>query len=146
MRFAGTLTGSRALAGRFDPNVLDEADRDGVSRRRALADFGCDVSAIAMEARDALAKDGIHAAVVSMPSFELFEKQPALYRDTVLGTAPRIGIEAAVRQGWDRYLKPTEPFIGMGSFGASAPAPKLYEHFGITAAKIADAARRLVKN
>jgi transketolase len=97
----------------------------------------------ALEAADLLAKDGIAAAVVSMPCFELFEAQPVAYREKVLGTAPRIGIEAAVRQGWDRYLKPDEPFIGMCSFGASAPAPKLYEHFGITPAKIAEAAKKL---
>ena len=100
----------------------------------------------AMEARAALAKDGIKAAVVSLPSFELFEKQSASYRKEVLGTAPRIAVEAAVRQGWDRYLREDDRFIGMTSFGASAPAPKLYEHFGITAAKITEAAKAMLKH
>jgi transketolase len=61
----------------------------------------------------------------------------------VLGTAPRIGIEAAIGQGWERWLGDNGVFIGMQGFGASAPAPKLYEHFGITPAKVADAARKL---
>jgi transketolase len=120
--------------------VLAEADG---KRQVTLIATGTEVS-IAMDARAALAKDGIDATVVSMPSFELFEQQDSKYRDAVLGTAPRIAIEAAVRQGWDRYLGPNDQFIGMSSFGASAPAPKLYEHFGITAGKIAEAAKRMV--
>jgi transketolase len=120
--------------------VLAEADG---KRSVTLMATGSEV-AIAMEARELLSKQGVKAAVVSIPSFELFAAQDAQYRDAVLGTAPRIGIEAAVRLGWDRYLKPTEPFIGLGSFGASAPAGTLYEHFGITAAKIAEAARKLI--
>ena len=72
---------------------------------------------------------------------DLFENQPDQYRDSVIGDAPRVGIEAAVRQGWDRYLLPTEPFVGLYSFGASAPAAKLYEHFGITAKKVVEAAK-----
>ncbi len=100
---------------------------------------------IAMAARTLLAKDDIAAAVVSMPCFELFENQDARYRDSVIGNAPRVGIEAAIRQGWDRYLLPSEPFIGMSGFGASAPAGKLYEHFGITAAKVVEAAKAQVE-
>jgi transketolase len=99
---------------------------------------------IAMAARGLLAKDNIAAAVVSIPCFELFENQSAKYRDAVIGDAPRVGVEAAIRMGWDRYLLPSEPFVGMHSFGASAPAPKLYEHFGITAEKIAAAAKSQV--
>jgi transketolase len=82
---------------------------------------------------------------VSLPSFELFARQDAKYRDGVLGTAPRIGIEAGVRQGWDQFLRHGEPFIGMSGFGASAPYAKLYEHFGITAAKVALAASALLE-
>ncbi len=100
---------------------------------------------IAMAARTMLAKDDIAAAVVSMPCFELFENQDARYRDSVIGDAPRVGIEAAIRQGWDRYLLPSEPFIGLTGFGASAPAGKLYEHFGITAAKVVEAAKAQVE-
>jgi transketolase len=118
------------------------AEAEGGQRAVTLLATGSEVS-IALEARAELAKAGIAAAVVSVPSFELFERQDAGYRAAVLGTAPRIGIEAAVRMGWDRYLKPDEPFIGMSGFGASAPAGHLYEHFGITAAKVVAAARKL---
>ncbi len=96
---------------------------------------------IAMAARAILAKEDIAAAVVSMPCFELFENQDARYRDGVIGDAPRVGIEAAIRQGWDRYLLPSEPFIGMTGFGSSGPAGKLYDHFGITVAKVVEAAK-----
>jgi transketolase len=104
---------------------------------------GSEVS-LAMEARERLAKEGVQAAVVSMPCWELFAAQPVGYRDAVLGTAPRIAVEAAVGFGWERWLGSSGVFIGMEGFGASAPAPKLYEHFGITPAKVADAARKLL--
>jgi transketolase len=99
---------------------------------------------VAVEARVALARDGVRAAVVSMPCWELFAAQPAAYRDAVLGSAPRVAVEAAVGFGWERWLGPSGIFVGMQSFGASAPAAKLYEHFGITAAKVAEAARQLL--
>jgi transketolase len=99
---------------------------------------------LAMEARALLAKDGIEAAVVSMPCWELFAAQPVAYRDAVLGQAPRVAVEAAVGFGWERWLGQGGAFVGMQGFGASAPAPKLYEHFGITPAKVADAARNLL--
>jgi transketolase len=78
-----------------------------------------------------------------MPCWELFCAQPVGYRRAVLGTAPRVAVEAAVKLGWERWLGEDGLFIGMDSFGASAPAAKLYEHFGITPAKIAEAARKL---
>jgi len=99
----------------------------------------------AAEAAALLAKDGIIAAVVSMPSFELFRKRPESYRMEVLGSAPRIAVEAAVAQGWHEWLRQRDTFIGMSSFGASAPAAKLFEHFGITAARIAEKALSAVK-
>jgi transketolase len=100
---------------------------------------------LAVETAEALAKAGVHAAVVSIPSFELFRKQPASYREDVLGTAPRIAIEAAVMQGWHEWLRPDDRFIGLSDFGASAPAPKLYEHFGLTVDKISEAATAMIK-
>ncbi len=101
--------------------------------------------AIAVDAAALLAKDGITAAVVSMPSFEIFREQPGAYKDSVLGHTPRIAVEAAIAQGWHEWLRPGDTFIGMTGFGASAPAKKLYEHFGITAAKVADAAKASLK-
>jgi len=115
----------------------------GTGRAVTLIASGSEV-AVAVEAAALLAKDGITAAVVSMPSFELFREQPALYRDSVLGHGPRVAIEAAVVQGWHEWLRPGDRFVGMTGFGASAPAKKLFEHFGITAAKVAEAARAVL--
>jgi transketolase len=100
---------------------------------------------VAVAAAGLLAKDGIKAAVVSMPSFELFRHQPESYRLAVLGNAPRVGVEAGVEMGWRAWLRFSDRFVGMSSFGASAPAAKLFEHFGITPAKVAEAARAIVK-
>jgi transketolase len=99
---------------------------------------------IAINAAEKLAVDGVKAVVVSAPCFEAFAKQPRAYRDAVLGTAPRVGVEAAVRQGWDALIGNDGAFVGMTSFGASAPAPALYEHFGITAEAVVAAAKSLV--
>ncbi len=101
---------------------------------------GSEVS-LATEAADVLAKEGIKAAVVSMPCWELFEAQSDAYRAEVLGTAPRIAVEAAVRMGWDRYLGDNGKFIGMSSFGASAPFKELYKKFGITVDAVVAAAK-----
>jgi transketolase len=99
---------------------------------------------LAVEAAATLAKDGIKAAVVSMPSFELFRAQPEGYQNEVLGDAPRIAIEAGVAQSWYEWLRKSDVFIGMNGFGASAPASKLFEHFGITAAHAVTAARKAI--
>ena len=100
---------------------------------------------IALQAADRLASHNVKAAVVSMPCWELFETQPDAYRAKVLGTAPRIGVEAAVRLGWDRWIGENGRFIGMRSFGASAPAPELYNYFGITPEAVTTAAIALIK-
>jgi transketolase len=94
---------------------------------------------IALKAADLLGGQGIKAAVVSMPCWELFEAQPASYRTETLGAAPRIAVEAAVRLGWDRWLGEKGAFIGMTGFGASAPGPDLYDHFKITPQEVAAA-------
>jgi transketolase len=120
--------------------VLEEAP--GGQRAVTILATGSEV-ALAMEARAILAKEGRAAAVVSMPCWELFSAQPVGYRQAVLGTVPRVAVEAAVKLGWERWLGEDGHFVGMESFGASAPASKLYEHFGITPAKIAEAARKL---
>ncbi len=100
---------------------------------------------IAVRAAEALSRDGITAAVVSMPCWELFEAQSEPYRTSVLGNAPRVAVEAAVRMGWDRWIGDNGRFVGMSGFGASAPAPALYAHFGITAARVADEARNAIR-
>jgi transketolase len=112
-------------------------------RRVTLLATGSEVS-IAIAAREALAKDGIAAAVVSMPCWELFEEAAPEYRASVLGAAPRVAVEAAVRLGWDRWLCPRGEFVGMDGFGASAPAEALYPHYHITAEAVAEKARSLL--
>ena len=104
---------------------------------------GSEVS-LAVEAAEALAQEGIHAAVVSVPCFELFATQDEAYRSAVLGTVPRIGVEAAVEAGWARWLGDDGCFIGMRGFGASAPAGELYRQFGITREALVEAARAAV--
>jgi len=96
---------------------------------------------IAVAARKLLAEKGVSARVVSVPCFELFFAAPDDYRKLVIGTAPvRIGVEAAVRQGWDQIIGSDGAFVGMTGFGGSAPAKDLYKHFGITPEKVAEAA------
>ena len=100
---------------------------------------------IALKAQSALSCDHkLKARVVSAPCFELFAQQPEKYRKSILGKAPRIGIEAAVQQGWDLFLRRRDSFVGMTGFGASAPAKDLYEHFGITSEAVVKAAKELV--
>jgi len=99
----------------------------------AIFATGSEVS-IAIEARAILEKAGHPTRVISVPCMELFEQQSANYRSAIMGTAKvRIAIEAGIRQGWDAIIGSDGIFIGMTGFGASAPAEKLYEHFGITA-------------
>jgi transketolase len=118
--------------------VLREADGD---RQVTLLATGSEVE-IAMNARDLLQADGVGAAVVSMPCHELFDQQDDAYRAQVLGgDGVRIAVEAAISHGWDRYLGSKGGFVGMTGFGASGPIGELYEHFGITAEKVAEAAK-----
>ena len=92
--------------------------------------------ALAMRAREMLAAEGLPVAVVSMPCWSLFERQTPDYRAAVLGTAPKVGVEAAVRLGWDRWIGPDGGFIGMAGFGASGAEDDLWKHFDITAEAI----------
>ena len=139
------------------PTVRIEDDAENRSRRGAyvlrstpverdvtLIASGSEVE-IALAAADLLRADRINAAVVSAPCFELFATQDRTYRQGVLCDAPRIGVEAAIRQGWDQFLRPDDGFVGMTGFGASAPAPQLYAHFGITAEKVAELAKSLIE-
>ena len=116
---------------------------DNATRQVTLIASGSEVG-IALAARDNLLRDGIAATVVSMPCMELFRSQDTAYQNGVLGSTPRIVIEAAMQQSWDWMLAPTDGFIGMNGFGASAPINDLYAHFGITKdAVVAAALQRL---
>jgi len=128
--------------------ILHEAS---IKRRVILIATGSEVQ-IAQEARKLLEDDGIGTRVVSMPCWELFEKQPEKYRKKILPAGPiRIAIEAGSPMGWDRWLSGERGsykkslFIGMNSFGASAPAKILYEEFKITAENTFNSAKKLLK-
>jgi transketolase len=100
---------------------------------------------IALEAQKKLEEDGIGARVVSLPCFSLFARQSETYRrETLGGKLPRVAVEAGVRDGWDRWIGPEGGFVGMASFGASAPYKALYKHFGITAEAVVKAAKERV--
>jgi transketolase len=118
------------------------AEAEGV-RRVTLIATGSEV-AVAMAARDLLKAKGVAAAVVSLPCFSLFDIESAAYRASVLGSAPRVAVEAASPFGWERYVGETGVVVGMTQFGASAPAEDLFRHFGITAEKVAEAALRII--
>jgi transketolase len=124
--------------------VLAEASGGADARKVTLLATGSEVE-IAIAARNTLEAEGTPTAVVSVPCFELFAAQDEAYRKSVLGPKTvRVGIEAAVRQGWDALIRNHGGFVGMDSFGASAPIGQLYEHFGITAnAVVAEAKKRL---
>ncbi|WP_306753730.1 transketolase [Paracoccus actinidiae] len=98
---------------------------------------------LAVQAAETLHGQGLAVAVVSMPSWELFDAQPEDYRKATLGDAPRIAVEAAGKFGWTRYVASEEDVIGMTGFGASAPIDRLYQEFGITADAIVARAKAL---
>jgi len=113
---------------------------DGPTADVSIFASGSEV-ALAVEARTLLAGRGIAARVVSVPCFELFFAQPANVRRAIIGEARvNVGVEAAIRQGWDAIIGCDAPFVGMSGFGASGPYKDLYRHFGITAEAVAEAA------
>ena len=100
---------------------------------------------IAVKAQALLAEKNIKAAVVSMPSWELFDKQDAAYKKAVLGDCPRVAVESQGAFGWEKYTGFDGAIVAMRGFGASAPAEQLYEHFGITPNAVAAAAKECLK-
>jgi transketolase len=101
---------------------------------------------IVLEAGKKLAGEGVNVRVVAMPSWELFDQQPAEYRESVLPSAvrARVAVEAGIKLGWERYVGLDGAIIGMETFGASAPGPVLYEKFGITAEKVVEQGKALL--
>ncbi|MEM9096805.1 MAG: transketolase C-terminal domain-containing protein, partial [Pseudomonadota bacterium] len=128
--------------------VLEEAS---ASRKAIILASGSEVE-IALQARKLLLEDGIGARVVSCPSLDVFAEQDEAYRRRVLPRGPvRVAVEAGSQFGWERWIHGEggdyrkAGFVGMESFGASAPIKDLYEHFGITAEAVAAKVRALVK-
>jgi transketolase len=151
---AETTPSVMALSRQKVPAVRTEAGAENLSARGAYQLAAADGEAqvtifatgsevgVALAARDLLQADGVGARVVSVPCWELFAAQPADYRKQVIGeTAVRVAVEAAGPMGWERFIGEDGVFIGMQGFGASAPAEQLYEHFGITPAGVASAAK-----
>lgn len=114
------------------------------NRQATILATGSEVS-LAVEAMKALKEEGINVAVVSMPCWELFEKQSQEYKDSVLGKAPKIAIEAASPFGWERYTGTSGTVLGISGFGASGPASALYEHFGLTTDALIKAVKEKIK-
>jgi transketolase len=122
------------------------AEADGGEPDLLLLATGSEV-ALCLAAREALAKEGVRARVVSMPSWELFERQPESYRAYVLppAVAARVAVEEASTFGWSRYVGVDGEVVGMHTFGASAPLQALQTKFGFTPEHLVEAARSALK-
>jgi transketolase len=129
---AGLAQGAYVLVKAKNPDVL-------------LLATGSEV-ALALEAEQSLAKDGIRAQVVSMPCWELFERQTQAYQDSVIPPAcqARVGIEAGVELGWHKYIGENGCFVGMSGFGVSGPQKACFEKFGITTEAVVEAAKQVI--
>ena len=113
----------------------------GGAAKATLFATGSEVE-LALAARDILEADGTPTRVVSVPCWELFTNQSEDYKAHVLGAGMvRVAVEAAVSLGWERFVGIDGGFVGMSSFGASAPAPALYQHFHITPEAVVEAVR-----
>jgi transketolase len=113
------------------------AEAGGGARRVSILATGSEV-AVALSARALLQADGVPTAVISMPCWELFEQQDPVYRRQVTGDGTvHVAVEAAIRQGCDRYIGADGGFVGMTGFGASGPEDELFVHFGITPERVA---------
>ncbi|TMH45944.1 MAG: transketolase, partial [Betaproteobacteria bacterium] len=117
---------------------------DAPAARATIVATGSEV-AIAVEAQKLLAADGMPVRVVSMPSTSVFDRQDADYRNAVLGTLPKVAVEAGVSDYWRKYVGLEGAVVGIDRYGESAPAADLFKHFGFTPAKVAEAVRSIVK-
>jgi transketolase len=118
------------------------ADAEGGAADLILIGTGSEL-ALCVEAHATLTREGVRARIVSMPSWELFERQDEAYRDSVLPpeVTARVSVEAGSVIGWDRYVGRSGSRIGMTGFGASAPIKDLMTKFGFTSDKVLEAAR-----
>jgi transketolase len=120
--------------------LIEEADADVL-----LLATGSEVQ-LAVEAHEKLAAEGVKAQVVSMPCWKLFEWQDDAYKESVIPASvkARVGVEAGVDAGWWKYLGPNGEFVGMNSFGASAPGNLCFQKFGITTEAVMAAAKKSI--
>ncbi len=119
------------------------ADAEGGKPEVLLIGTGSEVS-LCVTAHESLAKEGIRSRVVSMPSWELFDRQPADYRESVLpfSVTARVAVEQGSTLGWERYVGAGGHVIGMKTFGASAPLKELQKKFGFEPAHVVAAAKQ----
>lgn len=129
---------TEALKGGY---ILSDSEKD--TPDAIIIATGSEVS-LAVEAKKLLAEENIDIRIVSMPCMDAFEDQPDEYKEQILPkhVTARVGVEALSEFGWGRYIGLNGAFVGMQSFGASAPGAQLFEHFGITASAVADAVKR----
>lgn len=120
--------------------VISKAQREP---QATIIATGTEVS-LAVAAQKQLNESGIAVNVVSMPCCELFDQQPEDYKRSVLGSAPRVALEAAAVYGWERYTGKSENVIGLNSFGASGKGDEVYKHFGITVENVVKKVRELI--
>ncbi|MGL4727784.1 MAG: transketolase [Bosea sp. (in: a-proteobacteria)] len=133
---------NRCSAGAYELSPATDASGKKVKAKASIFASGSEVE-IAMATQKQLADKGVPARVVSVPSLELLLAQDASTRASIIGDAPiMLAIEAGMRFGWDAVIGPDGTFIGMNSFGASAPYKELYKHFGITAEAATEAVMR----
>jgi len=132
---------ARKSAGNLSAKGAYELSPASGPAKATLFSSGTEVG-VAMAAQKLLEAEGVPTRVVSTPCWELFDKQSAAYQAETIGKAPvRVAVEAGVRMGWDRFIGENGVFVGMKSFGASAPYQVLYEKFGITAEGVATAVK-----
>jgi transketolase len=132
-----TITDNKSARGAY---VLYEPD---CPRDITLVATGSEVE-LAMKTQNMLEKQGVYAAVISMPCMELFEHQSEEYQNAVLGTAPHLAIEAASPFGWHKWIGDNGDIISMTGFGCSAPGKQLFEKFGFTVENIVNHALKLI--
>jgi transketolase len=144
-----TLPGTDTLARdglRRGGYILRKGSNEGDGRLPAVILIGTGSELhLAFRAAEALEADGVTSRVVSLPCWETFEDQDAAYRDTVLPPAvsKRVSVEAGATLGWERWVGDDGAIIGIDHFGASAPAPAIFEHFGLTVERVTDVARKV---
>ena len=124
------------------PSIGDVRGRGLAIGIELVSDGAAKTPELALKAAETLEAEGVPTRVVSVPCFELFEQQPKAYQDAVIGRGTvRVAVEAAIKQGWERFIGEDGGFVGMTGFGASAPAEVLYREFGITAEAVVEAAK-----
>ena len=149
MSISGVITfyeGEVQLSCGYKDDIQGYYNRTDINNKRDLTILatGSEVS-IALKTKEILEKNGLNIVVVSMPCWEIFDTKSKTFQESILGPLNiRIGIEAASKFGWSKYLKNDKYILGMENFGASAPSEDLFNHFGFDAKKLADLGSKII--